>query len=136
MVSRLQLVQNTTARILTKTRKSEHITPVLASLHWLPVQYRIDFKILLLTYKALNGLAPSYLQELLTPYLPNRTLRSQDAGLLVIPRVNKSNTGGRAFSCRAPKLWNALPSFVREAGTVTVFKSRLKTHFYKMAFLS
>ena len=100
------------------------------------MQYRTDFKILLLTYKTLNGLAPSYLQELLAPYLPNCTLRSQDAGLLVIPRVNKSNTGGRAFSCRAPKLWNALPSFVREAGTVTVFKSRLKTHFYKMAFLS
>ena len=68
------------------------MTPVLASLHWLPVQYRIDFNMLVLTYKALNVLAPSYLQELLTPHLPNRTLRSQYAGLLVVPRVNKSNT--------------------------------------------
>ena len=106
VVSRLQLVQNTATRILTKTRKGEHFTPVLASLHWLPVQYRTDFKILLLTYKALNGLAPGYLHV-------------RDAGLLVILMFNKSNTGGRAFSCRALNLWNALPSF-REAGTITV----------------
>uniref|UniRef100_A0A3Q3F3D0 Reverse transcriptase domain-containing protein n=1 Tax=Labrus bergylta TaxID=56723 RepID=A0A3Q3F3D0_9LABR len=78
----LQLAQNAAARVLTRTRKRDHITPVLTSLHWLPIQSRIEFKILLLTYKALNGQAPSYLKELLVPYCPSRTLRSQNAGLL------------------------------------------------------
>ena len=59
-VKSLQLVQNTAARVLTRTRKRDHISPVLASLHWLPVKSRIEFKIVLLTYKALNGQAPSY----------------------------------------------------------------------------
>ncbi|KAF7646093.1 hypothetical protein LDENG_00193770, partial [Lucifuga dentata] len=86
----LQLVQNAAARILTKTRKYDHITPVLASLRWLPVQARADFKVLLLTYKALHGLAPPYLSELLTPYTPARPLRSLDAALLVIPSIKKN----------------------------------------------
>ncbi len=55
-IRQLQLIQNAAARILTRTRKSEHITPVLRSLHWLPVTFRIDFKVLLLVYKSLNGL--------------------------------------------------------------------------------
>ena len=57
----LQLIQNAAARILTRTRRFEHISPVLASLHWLPVTFQIDYKILLLTFKALHGLAPLYL---------------------------------------------------------------------------
>ncbi len=64
----LQLIQNTAARILTRTRKSEHITPVLRSLHWLPVTFRIDFKVLLLVYKSLNGLGPKYIADMLTEY--------------------------------------------------------------------
>ena len=105
----LQLVQNSAARILTKNRKFDHITPILASLHWLPVQARADFKVLLLTYKALHGLAPPYLSELITPYTPARPLHSLDAGLLVIPSVNKKSVGFRAFAYRAPYLWNGLP---------------------------
>src|SRR4029434_9379402 len=65
-------------------------------LHWLPVKSRIDFKVLLLTYKALNDLAPNYLKELVVPYCPPRPLRSQSAGLLVIPRISKTTVGGRA----------------------------------------
>jgi hypothetical protein len=95
-LNELQLVLNTAARILTRTKKSDHIT--LASLHWLPVKARADFKVLLLTYKALHGLAPTYLSDLVLPYIPTRTLRSQDAGLLIVPRISKQTAGGRAFS--------------------------------------
>ncbi len=56
--------QNAAARVLTRTRKYDHMSPVLSTLHWLPIKHRIDFKILLITYKALNGLAPQYLSEL------------------------------------------------------------------------
>ncbi len=74
-VRQLQLIQNAAARILTRTRKSEHITPVLRSLHWLPVTFRIDFKVRLLIYKSLNGLGPKYIADMLTEYEPNRPLR-------------------------------------------------------------
>ena len=130
----LQLIQNAAARVLTGTKKQDHISPVLASLHWLPVKSRIEFKILLLTYKALNGQAPSYLRELIVPYYPTRTLPSENAGLLVVPKVSKSRSGARAFSYQAPLLWNHLPATVREADTVSTFKTRLKTFLFDKAY--
>ena len=72
----LQHVQNTAARLVTKTRKHEHITPILNSLHWLPVVNRIKFKILLLVFKIKHGFAPTYLSDLLQPMIPSRSLRS------------------------------------------------------------
>ena len=133
-IKTLQLIQNAAARVLTGTRKRDHISPVLASLHWLPVKFRIEFKILLLTYKALHGQAPSYLKELIVPYYPTRTLRSLNAGLLVVPIVSKSRTGARAFSYQAPLQWNQLPVVVREADTLSTFKSRLKTFLFDKAY--
>jgi hypothetical protein len=133
-INKLQLVQNAAARVLTRTKKYDHISPILSSLHWLPVKFRIDFKILLTTYKALNGLAPQYLSDLLPRYIPSRSLRSQNSGLLIVPRISKSTKGGRSFSYLAPKLWNSLPNTVREADTLTQFKSRLKTHLFSQAY--
>lgn len=132
----LQLVQNAAARILTNTKKFDHITPVLASLHWLPIQARCDFKVLLLTYKSLHGMAPSYLSDLITPYVPPRALRSQGAGYLSVPAVKKKTAGNRAFSYRAPYLWNSLPASIREAGSIEIFKSKLKTHLFSLSFSS
>uniref|UniRef100_A0A8C2DBW0 Reverse transcriptase domain-containing protein n=1 Tax=Cyprinus carpio TaxID=7962 RepID=A0A8C2DBW0_CYPCA len=133
-INKLQVVQNAAARVLTRSRKYDHITPILQSLHWLPIKFRISYKILLLTYKALNGLAPAYLTSLLPRYNPSRSLRSQNAGLLIVPRIAKSTKGGRAFSHLAPKLWNSLPDNVRGSDTLSLFKSRLKTHLFGQAF--
>ncbi len=134
LINKLQMVQNAAARVLTRTRKYDHISPVLSTLHWLPTKHRIDFKILLITYKALNGLAPQYLSELLSHYSPPRPLRSQNSGHLIIPRISKSTAGGRSFSYLAPKLWSNLPNTVREADTLCQFKSRLKTHLFNLAY--
>ena len=134
-ISRLQMVQNSAARLLTNTKKRDHITPILAALHWLPVSYRIDFKILLITFKALHGLAPSYIKDLLVPYKPERNLRSANKALLEPPEVNLVTQGGRAFSARATVLWNTLPTGLRFADSVSSFKSRLKTHLYIKCFL-
>ncbi|KAI5612458.1 hypothetical protein C0J50_1126, partial [Silurus asotus] len=106
-INTLQLVQNAAARVLTRSRKYDHITPVLISLHWLPIKSRIDYKILL-TYKALNGLAPQYMSELLYQYDPPRLLRSKDAGYLLVPQIMKTTARGRSFSYKAPQLWNSL----------------------------
>ncbi len=133
-LSKLQSVQNSAGRILTRTKTSEHISPVLESLHQLPVRFRIDFKILMLTYKALHGLAPHYLSQLLTVYTPSRDLRSSDSGLLVVPPTHLQSMGDRAFSSCAPNLWNSLPSEIRQAESFSFFKSVLKTYFFQNSF--
>ena len=132
-IRQLQLIQNAAARVLTKTKKVDHITPVLRSLHWLPVCQRIDFKILLLVYKALNGLGPKYITDLLTNYEPSRPLRSSGTGLLTVPRV-RTKHGEAAFSYYAPYIWNKLPETCRSAATLSSFKSRLKTFLFAAAF--
>ncbi len=134
LINKLQMVQNVAARVLTRTRKYDHISPVMSTLHWLPIKHCIDFKILLITYKALNGLASQYLSELLSHYSPSRPLSSQNSGDLIIPRISKSMAGGRYFFYLAPKLWNSLPNTVREADTLCQFKSRLKTHLFNLAY--
>ena len=132
-IKQLQLIQNAAARVLTRTKRSEHITPVLKSLHWLPVSYRIDFKVLLLVYKSLNGLGPEYMNDILVEYKPSRALRSTDSGQIVEPRVQTKH-GEAAFSCYAAQNWNKLPAELKSAPTVNIFKSRLKTLLFSCAY--
>ncbi len=126
-ISKLQIVQNAAVRVLTRSRKYDNITPILQSLHWLSIKFRISYNILLLPYKALNCLAPAYLTNLLSHYNPTRSLRSQNSGLLAVPRIAKSTKGGRAFSYLAPKLWSSLPDSFWASDTLSLFESRLKT---------
>ena len=132
---RLQLVQNAAARLLTGHKKSTHITPIFQALHWLPIQYRIQYKIILLTFKALHGSAPDYLQSLLQVRSSRSGLRSSGKSLFV-PRTRLSSYGDRAFSSAAPRLWNSLPVDLRETHNPTLFAQRLKTHLYVLAFPS
>ncbi len=83
LINKLQMVQNAAARVLTRTRKYEHISPVLSTLHWLLIKHRIDFKILLITYKSLNGLAPQCLSYLLLHYSPPHPLRAQNSNIII-----------------------------------------------------
>ena len=133
---RHNMVQNSAARLLTGTRRREHITPVLAQLHWLPVKYRIDFKILLFVFKALNGLAPQYISDLVSAPPTVRTLRSSSQRLLAIPQTNLVTKGDRAFSVIGPTLWNDLPLHIKSCDTIESFKSTLKTHLFSIAFSS
>lgn len=131
--SRLQRIQNTAARIVSMQPKRNHITPVLAELHWLPVQQRIQFKILVFVFKSLNQLAPTYLCELIKPYEPSRNLHSSSSSNLSI-RIPKTNFGARAFSIAGPTLWNNLPRDLKLLSTLSEFKSSLKTHLFNEAF--
>ena len=112
----------------------DHISPIMASLHWLPIHFRIHFKILLFAFKSLNGMTPPYLSELLHPYTPTRPLRSADQLLLNVPRTKSKLRGGRCFSVAAPTLWNNLPLHIRQAATLSAFKSLLKTHLFSLAY--
>ena len=132
---KLQSVMNTAARLFTRTRKFDHITPVLHDLHWLPIESRSKFKILLLVYKCLYGLAPSYLSKRLS-LKPNRGLRSDDKLVLNVPttKLKTKTYGDRCFSIAGPNLWNQLPSHIRLSKSIDVFKRSLKTHLFKDAF--
>ena len=112
----------------------DHITPVLYNLHWLPVSFRIDFKVLLLVSKSLNGLAPFYITDSLSFYDLSQTLRSSTAALLTVPRVTTKTFGDAAFSHYAPKIWNTLPLNIRLADSVDNFKRQLKTYLFNMAY--
>ena len=134
MIDRLQNVQNSAARLITRNKKFDHITPVMKELHWLPINQRIVYKILLITYKALKGLAPSYICDMLQPLKSTMNLRSSMKGFLSVPPIRLVNYGQRSFSHAAPKLWNELPDTVRYSESLPVFKTRLKTYLFKRAY--
>src|SRR4029434_7435791 len=96
-------------RVLTKTRRIAHITPVFKSLHWLPVSFRIDFKIILLVYKSLLSHAVENITDMFSRYTPSRSLRSFGTELLTVPKARTKRHGEAAFSFLCPQpfsLWN------------------------------
>ena len=133
-LTRLQMVQNASARLIMGLKKRDHITPTLAQLHWLPVEKRIIFKILLLVYKSLNGQGPAYLHELLIPYIPPRNLRSASENKLCVPSCHYADTRKRAFGIRGPSEWNNLPKDIKSCPSTNSFKKALKTHLFKLAY--
>ena len=133
-ISKLQKVQNAAARLITNSSRFTHITPILRDLHWLPVNERVTYKILILVFKCLHGMAPSYLSSKISSYEPRRPLRSQNKNLLVIPEVD-NNYGKRSFYFAGPSMWNSLPESLRSLDSLSAFKSRLKAHLFRLAYL-
>ena len=134
IIEKLQSVQNAAARLITGTRSRDHITPVLYNLHWLPVNQRIKYKVLLMIFKCRNDMSPSYISEIFVPYQPARNLRSSDADLLVVPFTRSSYIRERAVSHAGPRLWNALPLDIRQSASVDIFKKKLKTFLFNEHF--
>ena len=118
ILNKLPNIQNTAARVVTRTSSFSHITPILKELHWLPLQYRVQYKILTHTYKAPHDQSLGYIKKLLNVYMPRRNLRSQNNHLILeVPKSRTAIYGDRSFAIVAPKLWNALPPGVRECST-------------------
>ena len=134
LLKQLQRVQNACARMVMKCSKREHITPLLQELHWLPVHARIEYKVIFLTFKCLNNLAPTYLADLITLYHPTRCLRSADKRLLMLPPSGKKRFKNRSFAYAAPLLWNKLPEHMRLMENLSQFKTSLKTLFFTREF--
>ena len=134
LLKRLQKVQNSAARLVTGTKKREHMTPILRDLHWLPVECRPKFKILLYTFKALHKIAPAYIQELVSVYQPRRSLRSENSFTLTVPKIRSATYGMRCFDKCAGMLWNDLPMNLKNSSSVAIFKQRLKTFLYQQVF--
>ena len=133
-LGKLQRVKDTAARLVTGTKKREHITPVLQSLHWLPVTHRVQYKILLYAFKIRHGLAPVYMNNMISTYCPPRSLRSESANLLSIPLTKTATYGNKRYDKCAATLWNSLPVAIRRIDQLTAFKKALKTHLFRMAY--
>ena len=134
-LSKLQRVQNNAARLVLGKRKLDHATPLLEQLHWLPIQKRILYKIVTITYRTLYCNIPKYIQDLLVIYSPPRSLRSSSENLLKVPRVICKSFGERSFIHQAPTHWNNIPSSMRDIRNYETFKKNLKTYLFSQAFL-
>ena len=115
-ISKLHRVQIALARVVTYTRRAEHIRPVLQHLHWLPIRYRIEYKVATLAFKIRSTRNPEYLLASVTEYEPSRQLRSSSMHLLNKLPI-RAVIAGRAFSQAAPAVWNGLPINIRTAET-------------------
>ena len=93
-----------------------------------------NLKIIIMTYKALDGKAPGYITDLLKPYTPTRNLRSSSKNLLNVPPVKLVSYGQRCFSYVAPSLWNSLPDNIRQSSSLQNFKTHIKTHLFNKCY--
>ncbi len=126
------MIQNAAARLVFNEPKRAHVTPLFVSLHWLPVAARIQFKTLMLAYRTITGSAPTYFHSLLRTYIPSRSLRSASERRLMVPSQRGSKSLSRTFSFTVPGRWNDLPTPIRNAGSLSIFKQQLKTHLFQL----
>ena len=135
-LSKLQRLQNAAARLVSNVAKYDHITPTLVKLHWLPVRFRVIFKIALLAHKCIYGNAPEYLKGLVNVKRTSRYNLRSDGGLLLedYSARSKKTLGDRAFKTAAPKIWNILPEDLRMQDNYNIFKGQLKTHYFRLAY--
>ena len=133
-LSRLQLVQNTLARVVAQKPRYCRITPVLIDLHWLPVRQRIEFKIATTAFKVLHYQQPSYLAEILPRYTPSRSLRSSASTTISVPLRKTSMVFSKSFSSVASNIWNKLPGHLSSVPTLPAFRKHLKYHLFLQAY--
>ena len=153
-IKKLQRIQNMAARLVYKLPKSSHITPLLINLHWLPVEYRIRYKILLYTFKAIHQSAPQYINDMFT--IKSTRYRSRlssitrniefvngdisreivfdDIIYLEVPRTKSVTFKQRSLEVSGPQLWNSLPTFIKMENSLAGFKNKIKTYLFKLAF--
>ena len=133
LMRHLQSIQNAAARLVTRTARREHITPVLRELHWLPVVDRVRFKMATLAYRCLAGSSPSYLSDelkLMSSAATRRLRSSEDRTCCV--RRSHSRFGDRSFATSVPRIWNSLPSSLRNQGlSYECFRRGLKSYLFR-----
>ena len=135
-IDQLQRVQNISANIVLGKGRYDSSTRCLAELHWLPIQQRIEFKIITLVHKSLHGLMPQYLVDLLTRKIPRREgLQSNNrTSQLKVPATTRKTFTAAAFSVLGPQIWNTLPDQLQNIYSCSSFKQNLKTFLYRKAF--
>ena len=130
-------IQNNAARLVLRLRKFDRISHVLKHLHWLPITFRLQYKLILIVCKCIQGVGPSYLCSRIRNYVPARNLRSGNQFLLKT-ECCRTKYGERAFSYSGPKLFNSLPFEIRRVcfeDSIETVKVKLKTHLFSQAYV-
>ena len=139
LIKKLQVVQNSAARLVFRVGKRAHVTPLLMTLHWLPIEARIKFKLCVLCFNYFMDQSPEYLSTLLTRYSIGRSGNRSETDTRRLRSFNldvrTSNFGNRSFSFCAPEFWNSLPREIRNKPSVESFKEALKTHLFRCSYL-
>ena len=112
LLTKLQKVQNASARLVMACSKYTPSKPILKKLHWLPIRERIKFSLLLQVYKGLNGLSPAYITYMLSYETKLRITRSSQQSLLKIPKWDNITCGKRSFEVAGPTEWNKIPIYI------------------------
>lgn len=134
-LNRLQLLLNSAARLISRTKKYDHITPVLFNLHWLPIKERIEYKIILLIHRTILFSTPAYIKDIIPIDTQNQmNLRNNCNGRKLIRSVAKNRLELRLFENYCAKLYNSLPVSLRKTDNVELFKKNLKTHLFKTVY--
>ncbi len=153
-IRKLQRIQNMAARLVFRLPKFSHVTPLMFELHWLPVSYRIQFKLLLFTFKGIHGLGPKYICDMFNVYSSHyafrrsstiedinyeygnitEPIRQQNVIYLHVPKTKKVTFEQRSLVVAGPTLWNNLPIHLRCVTELDDFKKQLKTHLFKTAY--
>jgi hypothetical protein len=138
LIDKLQLVQNNAARMVMRVPRSQHITPYLITLHWLPMSARIEYKMASICFNCVQGNAPEYLQNLIHKKERTHNYKTRSStdstALRDRPARSQKTLGDRCFSHAVPSVWKAIPVEIRSANTSTSFKSSLKTHLFHTSY--
>ena len=132
-MKRLQSAQHALARVILQQRSRARSTPLMQQCHWLPIVWRIRFKLATLAYKALHTGRLPHLADLIQLHTTPKSTRSSSSQLLFVPRHNLS-FGSRAFCVSAPNVWNTLPLHIRQSQSLSGFRCHLKTHYFQLAY--
>ena len=131
----LQRVQNSASRLILGVPRRHPTTPLLRSLHWLPISERIKFKVCCICYNSITKTAPTYLSDILPPYSNLGKLRSAtDSRKLKKISYNRKSHGYRSIQVYGPTCFNELPQEIRHAKNIKAFKTQLKTHLFDKYF--
>ena len=137
LLAKMQSVLNAAARLVFPARKYDHVTPLLQELHWLRAPERIMFRLAVLVYRRLHGLAPSYLAPQLhrvSDVDSRRRLRSASSAALIVQPTLRSSIGDRSFPVAAARTWNSLPPSVTASQSLQTFRKRLKTELFQRSY--
>jgi len=137
LIDRLQSVMNAAAWLIFSSRKYDHVTPLIHEVHWLRMRQWIEYKLAVLVYRCLHGLAPPYLASDLQPVADlddRRRLRLSLTDVLNVPSTHLSTVGDCAFPVAAARVWNSLPATVTSSPSLLTFKRRLKTELFARSY--
>ena len=134
LLLKMQRVQNYAAKTVLNLKRMDSATEARKSLHWLPIEGRIQFKLLTIVHKCIYGKAPNYLENLLE--IQHGISRAHDVPKLKVPYVKSKTFAIRSFSVSGPRLWNNLPSYIRGIESYESFRKNVKTHLFNYYYVN